>query len=164
MVFALRYNWQPEQSYVLNIDSAAFTDIYGVSSNKQQFKWKIRSLEEYSTLILKVEPFDSTMMIQVLSEKDVPVRTLRATEAGAKFDYLKPASYYVRVYQDINGDSVWTTGDYQKHLQPEPVYYYPQKLTLRANWDFEETVRYMEKDILEQKPEEIRKSGNQKKK
>lgn len=164
MVFHIKHDWKAATSYVLTIDSAAFTDIYGLSSNKQEVKWTIRSLDEYSTLTIKVEPFSSAMMIQIISEKDQPVRTMRATEDGAKFEYLKPQSYFVRIYEDLNGDSVWTTGDWGKKRQPEPVFYFPNKLTLRANWEFEETVRYLDKDILEQKPQEIKKDGNVKKK
>lgn len=164
MVWAVGYDWKAEESYMLVLDSAAFTDVYDISNLRQEVKLKVRSLEEYSTLTLLVEPFDSTMMIQILSEKDEPLRTMRAVAAGAKFEYLKPASYYVRVYQDQNGDSIWTTGDYSRHLQPEPMYYFPQKLTLRANWEFEETVHYLEKNALEQKPQEIRKAIGSKKK
>jgi len=164
MTLHVSFEWQPEHSYLLDIDSAAFTDVYGVSSLAQQVRIKVRSLEEYSTLTIKVNPYSPNMMVQILSEKDQPVRTLRATEEGARFEYLKPASYYVRVYEDLNGDSLWTTGDLMRHQQPEPVYYYPQKLTLRANWEFEETLNYLERSILLQKPEEIRKDGNSGKK
>ena len=63
----------------------------------------------------------------------------------------------------MNGDSVWTTGDWLKHRQPEPVYYFDRKLTLKANWDFEETFNYLEKAVLEQKPQELRKDAGGKK-
>ena len=112
---------------------------------------------------MKIEPFNPKMMIQVLSEKDEPVRTLRASEEGARFEYLNPESYYIRIYEDVNGDSVWTTGDWLKHRQPEPVYYFDRKLTLKANWDFEETFNYLEKAVLEQKPKELRKDAGGKK-
>lgn len=164
MMMAIQYDWKPETSYEMTIDSAAFIDIYGKTMDAKKLTWKAKSLEEYSTLLLHVEPYSPNMMIQLLSEKDMPIRTMRAKEGGVKVEYLKPGSYFLRVYEDVNGDSVWTTGDYLKHLQPEPMYYFPSKLTLKANWDFEETIHYLEKDILEQKPSEIRKAIGQKKK
>ena len=102
-------------------------------------------------------------MIQVLDDKDMPVQTRRAEPEGTKFEYLSPKSYYVRLYLDLNGDSVWTTGDFQTHRKPEPVYYFSSKLTLRANWDFEETFNYLELPIEEQKPKEITKDAAKKK-
>ncbi len=161
--FAIKAAWEAGQQYELEIDSAAFTSIYGVSSVKQVLKLGIKTLEDYATLIMKIEPFNPKMMIQVLSEKDEPVRTLRASEEGARFEYLNPESYYIRIYEDVNGDSVWTTGDWLKHRQPEPVYYFDRKLTLKANWDFEETFNYLEKAVLEQKPQELRKDAGGKK-
>lgn len=156
--YSLRADWQPEATYTVELDSAAFTSIYGVSSAKKSVQLKVRSLEEYSTLILKIEPFIPDMMIQVLDSKEQVVKTLRADTAGARFEYLQPESYYIRLYEDVNGDSIWTTGDWLHHQQPEPVYYFPGKVQLKANWEFEETVLWREKDILEQKPTEIRKA------
>lgn len=161
--FAIQTTWEAGQQYELEIDSAAFVSIYGLASDRKTMKIGVRPLEEYATLIIKIEPFNPNMMIQVLTTKDEPIRTLRAEEEGTRFAFLAPESYFIRLYEDLNGDSVWTTGDWQKHRQPEPVYYFEKKLTLKANWDFEETVLYLDKAILEQKPQELRKVIDSKK-
>lgn len=163
MHWVIRHNWEPDTSYKIEIDSAAFTDIYGVVNDVFSANIKTRTLDEYSSLIIKIEPYDERAMIQVLDDKDVPIRTLRAQPQGVKFEYLTPKSYYVRMYLDLNGDSVWTTGDFQTHRQPEPVYYFSSKLTLRANWDFEETFNYLDTPAEEQKPTELIKDANKKK-
>ena len=169
-VLRLMHPWVAERSYVLDCDSAAFADIYGVATDKQQIKWQIKSLDEYSSLMVKIEPYKQNMMLQLLSEKDEVVRTIPAKEGGSAFLYLKPQSYYLRMFEDANGDSVYTTGEWTtdvmpyKKRQPENVYYFSQKLTLRANWDFEETFNWQEKPILEQKPNDIKQDVNKKKK
>ena len=112
-------------------------------------------MDEYSTLVINVEPFTPQAVIQILDEKDQVVRTLPALEGGTKFQYLPPKSYYVRMFIDYDGNGVWTTGDFLLHRHPEPVYYFHSKLTLRANWDFEETIRYLERPQDEQKPDEL---------
>ena len=163
MKLLLMHDWQPEREYELEIDSAAFTDVYHLSSDRQSLRWKIRSLDEYATLIMKVEPFNPRLMLQVLTDKDVVVHTLPATEDGTRFEYLKPQTYYIRAFEDLNGDSVWTTGDWEMKRQPEPVYYSGKKQSLRANWDFEETFLWQEKALLEQKPAELKKDAGKKK-
>ena len=55
-------------------------------------------------------------------------------------------------YVDLNGDGKWTTGDWQLKRQPEPIYYFPAKLNLRANWDFEEIFDYKATEQLNSKP------------
>lgn len=160
MKFVIPYEWQPETEYQLTIDSAAFTDVYGVQNQLINAPLKVRSLEDYSTLIVLMDSIDYRARIQILTEKDVVLRELPVSDEGAKFEYLKPDSYYMRLYLDLNGDGKWTTGDWLQHRQPEPVYYYSGKLTLRANWDFEETFNIYEKPLLEQKPKELIEAGS----
>ena len=156
MCVVFPYVWEPEKEYRLLIDSAAVTDVYGRSNDKMEISIKIRSLEDYATLIVKMEHFDPRARIQLLSDKDVVVRELPATETGTRFEFLKPVAYFMRLYLDLDGNGKWTTGDWLHHRQPEPVFYFSGKMELRANWDFEETFDIHAKPLLEQKPAEIR--------
>ena len=47
--------------------------------------------------------------------------------------------YFIRAFIDSNNNGKWDTGNLVKHIQPENVYYYPKKLNVKANWEFEET-------------------------
>ena len=164
MNFIVNYEWLPEKQYELRIDSAAFRDIYGVVNHPSKQQMTVRSLEDYSTLTIKLAPFEPKAMLQLLDEKDQIVRELSANQAGTKFEFLEPKSYYVRMYIDENGDQKWTTGDWATHRQPEKVYYFPSKLSLRANWDFEETFDYTQVPQLESKPQELLQDAAEKKK
>ena len=96
--------------------------------------------------------FDARARIQLLNDKDEVVRELSATKEGATFKNLTPTTYYLRLYIDYNGDGKWTTGDWMKKRQPEPVYYFPSKLKLRANWDFEENFDHLAVPQTSSKP------------
>ena len=96
--------------------------------------------------------YDARARMQVLNDKDEVVRELPALEEGTKFEYLTPTTYYLRLYMDYNGDKKWTTGDWLTKRQPEPVYYFPSKLKLRANWDFEEIFDHLALPQTESKP------------
>ncbi|HCS87994.1 MAG TPA: hypothetical protein DIW30_06250 [Bacteroidales bacterium] len=160
--YAIIYPWKAAKTYELVIDSAAFTDIYRSSNKAQQNTFTIRTLDEYSTLIVKIEPFDSAAIIEVLNGKDEVMRTLPAQQDGAVFEHLKPDSYYLRLFLDMDGDGQWTTGDWFLKKQPEPVYYFGGQLTLRANWDIEETFEYLRTPITEQKPKDLIKDASSK--
>lgn len=162
--YTISYSWKADKTYEIVLDSAAFTDIYGSSNHAMKSRFKIRSLDEYSTLIVKIEPYREDAVIEVLNEKDEVVRTLPAQPDGAVFRYLKPESFYLRLFLDTNKDGKWTTGDWLEKRQPEPVYYYGGKLTLRANWDIEETFDYLTTPIAEQKPKELLKNKSGKNK
>ena len=145
----------PGESYTLLVDSAAAYDVYGHCCKSCSFPLTLRRKEDYATLKVNMTHFDKRAVIQLLSDKDTPIRSLRAQENGVLFDHLDPATRYLRLYIDQNGDGKWTTGDWLTHRQPEPVYYFPSKLNLKANWDFEESFDHEAMDQLDAKPEEL---------
>ena len=153
---------EPAESYQLIVDSAAMVDIYGICNDSTAYTLKLKSLDEYSSLLVKMAHYDARARMQVLNDKDEVVRELPALEEGTKFEYLTPTTYYLRLYMDYNGDKKWTTGDWLTMRQPEPVYYFPSKLKLRANWDFEERFDHLAIPQVQSKPKALQ--GKSKKK
>ena len=62
------------------------------------------------------------------------------------------------MFLDRNGNGKWDTGSIIENRQPEEVFYYGKKLTLIKNWEFEETWDHTSVPLLEQKPEELKKT------
>jgi hypothetical protein len=164
MNFAIDYKWVPEMSYKLEIDSAAFTSIYHKVSNDTKDEFKIKSLDDYSSIKMLLATFNPKVVMQVLDTKDVVIATKPVLEKGTLFEYLKPGDYYIRMFIDENGNGKWDPGDLKAKRQPEEVYYYPKMLSLKANWEFEETWDYKALPLLEQKPKELLKESSSKKK
>ena len=163
MEISLLATLEPEANYQLKIDSAACVDIYGVGNDSIDVNLKVKSKEEYSSLTIKMQEYDSLARIQLLNDKDEVVRELPAKQEGTRFDYLAPTTFYLRLYIDQNADGKWTTGDWQQKRQPEPIYYFPKKLKLRANWDFEETFDHLAIPRVDSKPKALAGKDNKKK-
>lgn len=159
----LLFDMQPGEEYRLSVDTGAVTDIYGKMNDKKSFSLKVKKTEEYATLKVQLQDWDERAVIQLLDEQDKPVRSLRAQQGGTLFTHLAPKTYYLRLFIDLDGNGKWTTGDYMLHRQPEEVYYFQRKLTLKANWDFEEVFDWKNVPLLEQKPEAIRKDAAEQK-
>jgi len=147
------------KKYEIRLDSAALFDVYGVTNKPVKFSLQLKTPEDYSTLRVKLTPFMANARIQVLNAKDEVLRELTAVPEGAFFNYLKPDTYYLRLYLDEDGDGQWTTGSWEQHRQPEPVYYFPDKLQTKSNWDFEEEWNYLAVPQLEAKPKELIKAA-----
>ena len=143
--------------YQLEMDSASITSIYGKTINKFKKPIRVKKLEEYSNLYIKLDEDVPNGIVQLINEKDVVISECPVMEAEAFFEDVKPASYYIRMFIDENGNKKWDTGNLDKKIQPEMMYYYPKKLQLRPNWDMEETWSYKSVDILKQRPEELQK-------
>lgn len=153
---------KPGMKYRLTVDSAAVTDIYGLHNRPIKHEFTVKTPEEYANLQFNITAgaADTSLVVELLSEKDNPVRTTPATAGGrtAKFDNVTPGTYYARLFIDRNGNGIWDTGSVNDRLQPEEVYYYSKKLDLRANWDVEQAWAVYEVPIDQQKPRAITKN------
>lgn len=163
MAYKVLHKWEPETSYSFRIDSAAVKSVYGIRNNSFKADFKIKSLDEYSSIKIQLADFNPKVVFQVLSTSDQVIASKKAQPKGTLIEYLKPGDLYIRAYIDENQNGVWDTGDINSRRQPEPVFYYPKKLTLKANWEFEETWNLNEKALLEQKPVELKKDAGKKK-
>lgn len=151
--------WEPEKEYQLKIDSAAIVGLYGLHTNKVEQTVKVKKLDEYGTLLFNLEGAPSTSVVELLDNGGKMLRKQRITsENTADFYYLAPnAKYYVRLFNDRNGNGKWDTGNVEQGIQPEEVYYFPKVWEMKANFEFEETWNIHATPVDKQKLDEIKK-------
>ena len=97
----------------------------GKTTTKETIGFRTKSLEEYSILIVELTQHTGKEVIQIVDKNDKVVKELPATENKVKFEYMKPDTYYARLFIDENGNGKWDTGNYKEKLKAEQVYYYP---------------------------------------
>lgn len=151
--------WEPEKEYQLSIDSMAFKGVYGLHTNKVKQTMKVKKLDEYGTILLNITGADSTAVVELLDGSGKVLRQQRITPQNtADFYYLNPGTkFYIRLFNDWNGNGVWDTGKYSEHLQPEEVYYFPKVWEMKANFEFEENWNINAVPVEKQKLDEIKK-------
>lgn len=151
--------WEPEKEYQLSIDSMAFKGVYGLHTNKVKQTMKVKKLDEYGTILLNITGADSTAVVELLDGSGKVLRQQRITPQNtADFYYLNPGTkFYIRLFNDRNGNGVWDTGKYSEHLQPEEVYYFPKVWEMKANIEFEENWNINAVPVEKQKLDEIKK-------
>ena len=161
----LQGEWKPGTEYSLEFDSLAIVDIYGTANGKIKQGIIVGAMEDYSSLFFTVEGFaGKNIVVQLLSDRDALVREVATNNGVAQFFYVEPRTYYLRMYEDINGNGQWDTGNYAEHRQAEPVYYYPTKIECRANWDITESWNPTAVAANMQKPKAIIKQKAERKK
>lgn len=151
--------WEPEKEYQLSIDSMAFRGMYGLHTNKVKQTMKVKKLDEYGTILLNITGADSTAVVELLDGSGKVLRQQRITPQNtADFYYLNPGTkFYIRLFNDRNGNGVWDTGKYSEHSQPEEVYYFPKVWEMKANFEFEENWDINAVPVEKQKLDEIKK-------
>ena len=151
-------DWRPGIEYSLEIDSAAFIDIYGKASNPYKQGIKIKTEDEYGTLKLNITGVeDSAIVVRLLNSSDKMVKQVKVKNHVAQFNFVKPDKYYISAFIDSNGNGVWDTGDYAEDRQAEAVYYYPREIECKAKWDVAQNWNVTGTPIYKQKPAKITK-------
>ena len=151
--------WEPEKEYQLKIDSAAIIGLYGLHTNKVEQSVKVKKLDEYGTLLFNLQGASPTSIVELLDNSGKVLRQQRITsENTADFYYLAPnTKYYIRLFDDRNGNGKWDTGNVEQGIQPEEVYYFPKVWEMKANFEFEETWNIHATPVDKQKLDEIKK-------
>lgn len=156
-----RYNvyaeWQPDVSYSFEVDSMAMHGLYGLFTDKVKKEFKAKKLEEYGQIFYDIAGADSLAFVELLDAQDKVIRTVPVVDGKADFYFLNPGKYGARLVNDRNGNGVWDTGNYARKLQPEEVYYYPQVIELKANFDLTQNWNIHSNPLDRQKPEELKK-------
>ena len=155
--FRLMGEWRPGQQYVIVVDSAAMTSVFGHRNRRMEQKFNIAKDDEFGSFFVNVQGLDgdTTAIVELLDGRGKVVRRCRAPQGRADFFYLKPGDYYLRLLLDRDGDGMWTTGEFETGLPPEEVYYNPVKFNVRARWDIEQDWNFRKLPLTEQKPAEL---------
>lgn len=148
--------WRPDREYSLEVDSIAFTDIYGRVSPSKKIGFKVHSLDDYGSLFVNIAGMEGRSVIcQLLNMQDAPVKEVTTTTGTAEFFYVKPDTYYLRMIVDANANGRWDTGDYATLQQPDEVYYYPEEIVCKAKWDITQTWNPTARELYRQKPAKL---------
>ena len=132
----------PSDDYSIFIKPRAIKDIRGTENDTLQFNVVSQTLEDYGNIFLDViANNDSKYILHLLDSNSNIIREFKNVNSLSTyiFDYIRPGKYTFRLIEDLNSNDLWDTGNYLKQVQPEPVYYFPSELDVRANWDLNET-------------------------
>ena len=138
--YYLKTKLEEKKDYLFVADSASFRNIYNERSDSIGIKFSIKDPESYCKLTIDIRNYNGARIIQLLDKTEKLISEIRMQKDGKViFPLLEIGFYRLRVIYDLNDDGKWTTGDFTKHLQPEPVSYYPDEIELKTGWNLEFT-------------------------
>ena len=151
--------WEPEKEYQIRMDSMAIKGLYGLHTDKVKQTMKVKKLDEYGTIYLNIKGASSRAIVELLDASGKVLRQQPITSQGTSdFYFLAPSTkYYIRMFNDYNGNGQWDTGNFAANQQPEEVYYYPKVWEMKANFEFEENWDVNAVPLDKQKLDEIKK-------
>lgn len=141
--FVFKFAWRPKKSYVLSLLDGSFTDIFGMKSKVHTQKLMLDSEDNYGDFSLSVTVPDTSKsyLIQCLNEKDIVLRTdIVSNNKVIKYSTYPVGKYHIRVIYDVNKNGEWDSGNVLQRLQPENIWNLDKIISLRANWEIEESL------------------------
>jgi hypothetical protein len=138
------------KGYLFIADSAAFGSIYGENSDSTGIRFSLADESTLGSITLDIKNHDGKRIVQLLSAEGKVVAEKAMTGDGkVEFRYLVRGKYRPRVIYDLNGDGKWTTGDFIKGRQPEPVSYFGKEIEVTEGWSYDEDWDISEQNIRE---------------
>lgn len=156
----IEYPWQFQTKYRLQADSAAATGIYGLVSGPFEYSFETKGEDDYSAMQFDIVNFVDTIpaFVEMVNTSDKAVAREKVSGGRVRFPYLAPGKYYARIFEDRNGDGLYTPGDPDSLLLPDMAYYYPKPITLKKNWEKSETWDVFGTAVDLQKPDALKKN------
>lgn len=140
----LRFAWQEDMFYALELMPGACRDIFGSASDTIRLNIRSSEFKEYGNVILRLADMlpQKNYRFELLEKSGRLVRTFSVSGKESheqRFRTLPSGQYNLNIYEDANQNGRWDTGNYLKRRQPERILL-RQLEQLRKNWDLEVAV------------------------
>jgi hypothetical protein len=113
--------------------------VIGVTGEKLSFipiRLQLNDKPSEGSMTGKISTTAQNYVVELLNEGYKVVQTAKPAKTFS-FQNLKPGTYYLRVKIDANKNGVWDAGDPNLKIPADPVYFHPDKIDVRANWEIE---------------------------
>jgi uncharacterized protein (DUF2141 family) len=141
----------PSDKYKIFILPEAIKDIRGVINDTLEYNVVSQTIEDYGNVYLDViRNSESIFILHLINSNGEIIREFSNISQNTiyNFEYIRPGNYTFRLIEDINNNGIWDTGNYLRRIKPEPVYYFPNEIEIRANWDLNETFDLNQTQII----------------
>ena len=158
----LRYliygEWLPEETFKIAIDSASIQGLYGLHNSPIESTLKFNALNQYSTFTVNVANPKPGYTVRLHNNAGKVIRSEKLENGSVDFYLLQPSTYYVSMFDDVNGNGKWDTGEYEEKRHAENVWFIKRSWALKQDWTHETEAWYVNSTpLVEQKPDELQK-------
>lgn len=164
MRYDIYAEWKPSKTFKISIDSASIQGLYGLHNDPIESTLKFNALDQYSTFTVNVANPKPGYTVRLHNGSGKVVRSEKLENGSVDFFLLQPSTYFVSMFDDVNGNGIWDTGEYEEKRQPESVWYIKRSWILKQDWTHETDAWHVnDTPIIDQKPDELQKNKAKKK-
>jgi hypothetical protein len=114
-------------------------NIHGAPSDSLKMEWLVLSPRDMGTLVLRMESEETkTLLLQVVDTKGGIIGAEPVQVPGVWMrKEMMTGDYEIRLIEDKDRDGAWDPANIELRRQPERVWVYSGKVSVRANWDLD---------------------------
>jgi hypothetical protein len=121
----------------IEINPGAIIGVEGDTLKAIKLAYPLLKEEAYGIIRGEITGADtiSHIIVQLLDSRGDVIQTSYTKKYS--FIRVQPGEYTIRAIVDNNGNKRWDTGVYIQNKQPEPIYFLPDKLVVKSNFEYE---------------------------
>jgi len=133
-------NMKSGEKYKLLVDKKSISSYYYNNTKAILFNFAIGKNEDYGSLVFHIKNAPKNpFWIQLLNDNFIVEEEKKVEgKTEVKFSNLNAKTYYVRILVDNNNNGIWEGADFENRIQPEDVYVFRKKLTVKPLWEIVE--------------------------
>ena len=145
-VTAIEIPFDKEEKVPYNISfrDSVFYAYNGLTNDSLSFNFTLHSEKEYGNLIINynIEKAESYLVQLLTTNGKLICKNTITNSQKIVYEHLTPGEYKIKVIEDRNRNGKWDTGNYRKKEQPEKIFYFTKKITIRGYWELEENFNF----------------------
>jgi hypothetical protein len=122
------------EKFYLSIEKGAFVGIENDTSDAFRQNFQFQDLEQYGIMEGGIKDVTGKFIFQLISTMNNLIAYEQISNGKFSFLHVEPGQYIVRVIHDKNQNGFWDIGNFITKTKPEPIYYLPGKIKLKANF------------------------------
>ncbi|MCF8254235.1 MAG: Ig-like domain-containing protein [Bacteroidia bacterium] len=134
------------KNYTIAIEDSSIQNIYNQYNKSINTLITPKNTKEFGTLNIIGNYNGKEQLIVQLVENNADEKVIKeytiVKNTTIKLNYILPGQYLLKVIQDVNYNSRWDNGNYEKQIQPELVVYKNEPIIIKANWDIDQTIDF----------------------
>ncbi len=136
--YRIVYKWKEEKKYEFLIPPSRVTDIFDLKNDSIKINFSTQTKAYFGNVQFTVKAKTGNYLLQLTDDKNNIVfeKPIKGNDK-VTVEGLDPKSYGLRLVADENNNGKWDTGNYLQKKQAEKIILYPQKVSVRSNWDVE---------------------------
>ena len=118
----------------LHFGKYAFVTADGDSSAQRVLEYQKLRPENFGTIKGNVYSDYDSFIIQLINSRNEVIQEIQNAKQYT-FNLVSAGDYFIRVFIDNNNNGKWDPGNIFMNIEPEGIYFFPEEITIRANWE-----------------------------